>query len=81
MPHAFFLALAPGGMSASGRTTTSYHVLLPEECHEGIYDKGHYCPRFRKQTVSYARQGTKRMMAEARLTRVSLPYQLTDGCA
>lgn len=48
IPHAFFLALAPGGMSASGQTTISYHVLLREECHEGIYDKGHYSPRFSK---------------------------------
>ena len=36
-----FLALAPGGMSASGQTRTSYHVFLSDKYHEGIYDKGH----------------------------------------
>ena len=44
--HTPFLALAPGGMSASGQTTTSYHVFKLDTYHEGIYDKGHYLRQF-----------------------------------
>ena len=67
--HTPFLALAPGGMSASGQTRTSYHDFLSNGRHEGIYDKGHHLRQFRKQTVTSFAIGTGGRL------------QLTDGCA
>ena len=61
MPHVVFSARS-GGMSASGQTTTSYHVFEPNTYHEGIYDKGHYLRQFWDQTVGYARHRTKRLI-------------------
>ena len=57
--HTPFLALAPGGMSASGQTRKNYHVFLSDQYHEGIYDKGHLSPEFLKQAVSYVRYWKK----------------------